>query len=581
MAEYTEGTEGTEEGEIMALAIQNFSNLSVQDISSNEVKMRVREVIPHLPVPQWLINNKCIYDLSEFNNTETKRYPPWVFKTIGPFLDPENKKRTNTVTTFGVLVEHICKHALADASPDVKWPRGEDILESTEAHPLKPEELYNGYVKIVQVRTNKNLRTVLSLNKFRNSHNFFKGMYDGTRRVFEEFKNSQMEFGAVISCVKSRDGIEYTWEGHPDIIGEDYVIDIKCTSSFKTHLMEHYLQVLSYYSLANRTGKWKNKIKHIGIYLPLQHDLIYIDLKDWDDTKFCNEAFTSIYRCNERQINRMSIPFGILNQSQQAALTRVGSHVGRTGFDGKKANLIDNITGYIQRTGIPPVPVQIYINSNIAGAKDTLFDDKTVNDIRLVVDNLNLPLFVHAPNNINPSTETVDGWGVKRIKAELEMGQRLGARGVVMHIGKATKSSEARSLDQMEKFIRECLSSATEDCPLLLETPAGQGSELCVKFSEFSKFYSRFTAEEHKVFKICIDTCHVYAAGYEPFDYIRQWLKLFPRESLRLVHFNDSKNPKGCCVDRHAVCGTGYIGTKELKKVRDLCVMNDVCMVTE
>jgi deoxyribonuclease IV len=103
---------------------------------------------------------------------------------------------------------------------------------------------------------------------------------------------------------------------------------------------------------------------------------------------------------------------------------------------------------------------------------------------------------------------------------------------------------------------------ATEGCPLLLETPAGQGSEVLTNSTDFLEFIQ---AQEQPHLKICVDTCHVFSAGENPHEYIKK----VPKEQLKLIHFNDSKEGQGCCKDRHEFPGLGKVGLEILKEVAE------------
>ena len=87
--------------------------------------------------------------------------------------------------------------------------------------------------------------------------------------------------------------------------------------------------------------------------------------------------------------------------------------------------------------------------------------------------------------------------------------------------------------------------------------------------------------EEKKVLRLCIDTCHVFAAGYRPMKFIETIVKEFGVGSIRLIHFNDSKDPCGCRVDHHAKVGQGYIGMLNLLEVLKFANLNSIDCVVE
>lgn len=204
------------------------------------------------------------------------------------------------------------------------------------------------------------------------------------------------------------------------------------------------------------------------------------------------------------------------------------------------------------------------------------------------VKQMDLRLYVHSPMIINLSNPVTkknpysDSWILGLLTQDLTECRQMGGRGVVVHVGKSTNFSVSEALDRMEMSIRSVLKFATEDCPLILETPAGQGTELCSSYDEFSNFYNRFSALEKRIFKICIDTCHVFAAGHDPYEYIIQWERDHPG-TLVLIHFNDSKKDRGCRVDRHChfLDSSGYIGIKTMNQIYRYGKSKSISMVIE
>ncbi len=159
------------------------------------------------------------------------------------------------------------------------------------------------------------------------------------------------------------------------------------------------------------------------------------------------------------------------------------------------------------------------------------------------------------------------------LKWEFQNGKELGFKGIVIHCGKSLKLSKEKAIDNMYNNILSLLDYIDESCPFILETSAGQGTEVLSKYEDFSNFYNRFNEQQKKKIKICIDTCHVFAAGHDPLEFIQNWITTH-NNSLILIHFNDSKHECGCRKDRHAYPGMGYIGLEKMKEIYHLC--NDI-----
>jgi deoxyribonuclease-4 len=100
---------------------------------------------------------------------------------------------------------------------------------------------------------------------------------------------------------------------------------------------------------------------------------------------------------------------------------------------------------------------------------------------------------------------------------------------------------------------------------LLLETPAGQGTELGIELEEFGKIWRGLPSRVRQHMGICVDTCHIFSAGYDIRSKtgVKDWFRLFDHhiglKNLKLVHLNDSKKPLNSRLDRHARMGDGYI----------------------
>ena len=119
--------------------------------------------------------------------------------------------------------------------------------------------------------------------------------------------------------------------------------------------------------------------------------------------------------------------------------------------------------------------------------------------------------------------------------------------------------------------------SATEKCPLLLETDAGHSilddpKDLC-------DFYNSLPESIKKKTAICLDTCHVFSAGYDPLEAFGTFND--NNVPVKLVHFNDSLYKKGCKKDRHTHIGKGQIGVQKLTEIALYCAPRFIGMLIE
>jgi deoxyribonuclease IV len=169
---------------------------------------------------------------------------------------------------------------------------------------------------------------------------------------------------------------------------------------------------------------------------------------------------------------------------------------------------------------------------------------------------------------INPAA--ADPAVLERSRAALgeELGRaaRLGIPAVVMHLGAAGTAPEEEALERLIESVRQAFGRAGVDEPpwLLLETTAGQGTCLGYRFEHLAAVLQAIDGAAPVA--VCLDTCHVFAAGYELRDAAgyEETMAAFDRliglERLRLIHANDSLRERGSRVDRHQHIGQGEIG---------------------
>jgi deoxyribonuclease-4 len=161
-----------------------------------------------------------------------------------------------------------------------------------------------------------------------------------------------------------------------------------------------------------------------------------------------------------------------------------------------------------------------------------------------------------------------DGLWRKSLEAftvELERAEALGLIGVVMHPGSCLDSPEddglARIIDALDKVHKSTKGFQTLT---LLETTAGQGSNLGYKFEHLARIANGVATPERV--GVCVDTCHIFAAGYpiatkaEYTATMGEFDRLVGIERIRAFHLNDSLRELGSRVDRHAKIGAGKLG---------------------
>lgn len=183
--------------------------------------------------------------------------------------------------------------------------------------------------------------------------------------------------------------------------------------------------------------------------------------------------------------------------------------------------------------------------------------------------------YVHAPYLINLGSPTVATYenSLASTKYSLQRGADIGALGVVIHTGSAVDVAHvANAWKQIHDGMMPILEALPEDSPtLLLEPTAGQGQSLVKRLEDLVHYLDAL--EHHPKVGICLDTCHVFAAGHdikkkggmtETLDLL---ISIAGAERFQLVHVNDSMDVCGALKDRHQNIGDGEIGVDPFKEL--------------
>jgi deoxyribonuclease IV len=354
--------------------------------------------------------------------------------------------------------------------------------------------------------------------------------------------------------------------GHPDMWNKRQVFEVKLTGLLEDNWMSFLYQVFAY-------GAIMPDVKELYLVLPLQQGLWKVNIEGW--------AQRQAYRDFLVKVSTHSQTDGFTNMVNAKVLCDhfcIGCHIS------KQKTLLDTV----KTVAGSDKPYQMFLggpqNSHL---KKDLATSVDAAETKKLIQATGAQIYIHSQYIINLCAKCEDGWNVKLLKDNLEVAKAMGAKGVVVHVGKSTTQSLSQAMETMRSSILECLPSASVACPLLLETPAGQGTETLTNMTEFLTFVDSFKDER---FRMCLDTCHVFACrdptslekkenGHDPIVYIQAALT-YPG-LLKLVHFNDSLEACGSCKDRHAFVGTGKIGFETMAAIAKLCSEHGVPMVIE
>jgi deoxyribonuclease-4 len=198
------------------------------------------------------------------------------------------------------------------------------------------------------------------------------------------------------------------------------------------------------------------------------------------------------------------------------------------------------------------------------------------------------PLMVHDTYLINlasPGKETLEK-SIAAFNDELQRTSVLKIPYLVTHPGSHTGSGEAAGIQQVAESLKRCWESAeVSDVIILLETTAGQGTNLGYKFEHLRDIIA--FSEIERNMGVCIDTCHIFTAGYDirtPETWentLQEFDKIIGLSKLKAFHLNDSLMEFASRKDRHARIGRGEIGAGGFNAILSDCRVNLLPMILE
>ncbi len=179
-------------------------------------------------------------------------------------------------------------------------------------------------------------------------------------------------------------------------------------------------------------------------------------------------------------------------------------------------------------------------------------------------------LVAHAPYTLNAcgKDEKVRNFAFMALEEDLKRMEYFPGNYYNFHPG----SHVGQGIDKGVELIAEVLNTAMSDgmtTTVLLEGMAGKGSEVGGKFEELAKIIE--LTERKDNIGVCLDSCHLYDAGYDVVNdldgVLRQFDDIVGLERLRAIHLNDSKNPFASHKDRHEKIGSGSLGIETFRNI--------------
>ena len=180
------------------------------------------------------------------------------------------------------------------------------------------------------------------------------------------------------------------------------------------------------------------------------------------------------------------------------------------------------------------------------------------------------PVVAHAPYTMNVcgAREEVRSFGAETMADDLKRLEYTPGNYYNFHPGCHVGQGKEEGIRLIAEALNQVLWEGQRTV-VLLETMAGKGSEIGGRFEELREILDR--VELSGRMGVCLDTCHVWDAGYDIVSDLDGVLAEFDRviglSRLKALHVNDSKNPLGSHKDRHARLGEGYIGKEAFKRI--------------
>ena len=212
-----------------------------------------------------------------------------------------------------------------------------------------------------------------------------------------------------------------------------------------------------------------------------------------------------------------------------------------------------------------------FFTRNPRGSKAKAIDPKDAQSLKELMDEHSFAkILAHAPYTLNPCSaqEKTREFAKITMADDLERMEYFPGNMYNFHPGSHTDQGVNIGIDEIVSMLNTILNKKYHTT-VLLETMSGKGSEIGGKFEELIEIIDRVELKEKM--GVCLDTCHVYDAGYDIVNDLDGVLDSFDKiigiERLKAIHLNDSMNPMGSHKDRHQKIGEGNIGLEAISRI--------------
>ena len=207
-----------------------------------------------------------------------------------------------------------------------------------------------------------------------------------------------------------------------------------------------------------------------------------------------------------------------------------------------------------------------FFTRNPRGSKAKEIDEKDVEKYHVFAKEHGISqILAHAPYTLNPCSKDAHTreFALMTMEDDFKRMEYVPGNCYNFHPGSHVGQGAEEGIKMIAETLNRILKKE-QHTTVLLETMAGKGTEVGRNFEELRAILDRVELKEHM--GVCLDTCHVYDAGYDIVNHLDQVLDEFDSiigvERLRAIHMNDSKNPYASHKDRHEKIGEGSLGVK-------------------
>lgn len=226
-----------------------------------------------------------------------------------------------------------------------------------------------------------------------------------------------------------------------------------------------------------------------------------------------------------------------------------------------------------------------FFTRNPRGGKAKAIDEADVASFLALAQEHNIgKLVAHAPYTLNAcaAKPNIREFARETMADDLQRMEHLPGNMYNFHPGSHVGQGIELGIELIAGLLNETM-WPEQATTVLLETMAGKGSEVGATFNELREIIYRAAVPEK--LGVCLDTCHVYDAGYDIVTdldgVLREFDKIVGLDRLRAIHLNDSKNPFTSHKDRHEVIGSGSIGLEAIIRIINHPLLRDLPFILE